>query len=103
MTNLLVDLGTFLAGAPTTCNDSNIICEGFIEHSAKWIISQVQWLIIVAVVILGIQAWFKGTFMAFFGIAIVGAILYLFTTGDQKGFMNGLTNTIQGIFNYKGS
>lgn len=79
--------------------------ENLFENSARWILSQASWVIVAALVILGLRAWMNGSLMTLFGGIVVAGILFLFTGtdgGSGQNMLNSLSQAIQDIFNYGG-
>jgi hypothetical protein len=79
--------------------------ENLFENSARWILDQASWVIVAALVILGLRAWMNGSLMTLFGGIVVAGILFLFTGtdgGSGQNMLNSLSQAIQGIFNYGG-
>jgi hypothetical protein len=95
MAFLIEHIPTFLAV------DKNIF-----QNAAKWILNQAGWVILAALVVLGLQAWMNGRLMALFGGIVVAGILYLFTSGKDgatgKVFLDQLSKAVQSIFSGPG-
>lgn len=73
--------------------------QNLFQNTAAWILSQASWVILAALVVLGLQAWMNGRLMALFGGIVVAGILYVFTiNGGNKEFLDSLSKAIQGIF-----
>lgn len=95
MLHLIEHLPVFLQGQ---------VNENLFENSARWILDQASWVIVAALVILGLRAWMNGSLMTLFGGIVVAGILFLFTgtDGDSgKTMLDNLSDAIQRVFNYK--
>lgn len=72
------------------------------ENSAQWILRQASWVVLAALIILGLRAWMNGSLMTLFGGIVVAGILFLFSGGvDGKGgedILQGLSDAVQKIF-----
>lgn len=87
MTYLFTHIPTFLA------------IEDLFQNAAKWILDQAAWVILAALVVLGLQAWMNGRLMALFGGIIVAGILLMFASGGgNMKFMQDISGAIETIF-----
>lgn len=70
------------------------------SNAASWLLNQASWVIVAALVILGLQAWMNGRIMALFGGLIVAGILILISTNSDPntGIVHDLSTAIQHIF-----
>ena len=82
---------------PVFLNYDNIFA-----NSAQWILRQASWVILAALIILGLRAWMNGSLMTLFGGIVVAGILFLFSGGvDGKGgegILQGLSDAVKIIF-----
>jgi hypothetical protein len=97
MLDLIEHVPVFLVNPPSTGVDSDLF-----ENSAKWILDQASWVILAALVILGLRAWMNGSLMTLFGGIVVAGILFLFTTGENGSgghtLLDNLAGAVQKIF-----
>jgi drug/metabolite transporter superfamily protein YnfA len=68
------------------------------KSASTWLLGQAGYVILAALVVLGLQAWMSGRLMALFGGIVVAGILYLFTQDPTGKFMNSLSQAIVKIF-----
>ncbi|MCH5585091.1 hypothetical protein MK805_08920 [Shimazuella sp. AN120528] len=91
MLHIIEHIPTFLDGQV----DKNLF-----QNAAQWILGQASWVIVAALVILGLRAWMNGSLMTLFGGIVVAGILFLFTGTDGtagKGMLNSLSKAVQSI------
>jgi drug/metabolite transporter superfamily protein YnfA len=72
--------------------------ENLFQKASEWVLQQAGFVILAALVILGLQAWMNGRLMALFGGIVVAGILYLFTSDPSGGLLKQLSTAIQNIF-----
>jgi drug/metabolite transporter superfamily protein YnfA len=75
-----------------------LVDENLFKNASQWVLDQAGFVILAALVILGLQAWMNGRLMALFGGIVVAGILYLFTTDTNGGLLKQLSTAIQNIF-----
>lgn len=69
------------------------------SNASKWILEQASWVILAALVILGLKAWMDGRLMSLFGGIVVAGILLLFANnGGDLTLLKSLSEAIKGIF-----
>jgi hypothetical protein len=69
------------------------------QNAAQWILKQASWVILAALVILGLKAWMDGRLMSLFGGIVVAGILLLFANnGGDLTLLKSLSEAIKGIF-----
>lgn len=67
------------------------------QHAAQWILQQAGWVIVAAVVVVGLIAFFQRRFMQMIATIIVGGLLSVFAFGGEST-MQSLANTFRTIF-----
>ena len=75
-----------------------LVDENLFKQASQWVLDQASFVILAALVILGLQAWMNGRLMALFGGIVVAGILYLFTLDKSGGLLKQLSTAIQNIF-----
>jgi hypothetical protein len=71
------------------------------QNAAQWILRQASWVILAALVILGLKAWMDGRLMSLFGGIVVAGILLLFANGGgDLQVLQSLSTAIKGIFEF---
>jgi hypothetical protein len=71
------------------------------KNGASWIIDQAKWVIIAALVVIGIRAWINSNMMQVFGSIFIGAILFMFAIGGNS-FMQNLSEALKKILTGSG-
>ena len=67
------------------------------QHAAQWILEQAGWVIVAAVVVVGLISFFQRRFMALISTILVGGLLSVFAFGGEST-MQSLSGVIRSIF-----